>query len=316
MELRFASLIVGLPALFLLVSCAATEPISEEPVATSVPPTVTTVPATQTTVPSPESTLIPFEMTRNIPYISEQLKDQKLDIYTPNPVDGNTPVILAVHGGGGDKSDFLQFARYFAEKGYATVSINYRQMPKHTYPAPMKDTYCALAWIYANAEEYHFDTTKIAAVGHSLGGTFVAALGTMEDSAPFVDNCPNPLPEGNLLSAVITFTGVFDYNASTGGLLDYYTGFFEASPEEAPELWTNASPITWIDAQDPPFLLVHGEADANIPPEFSINFASALDDAGVKNELLIIPEGTHFSIINHEEAYQAVADFLLAEFGK
>ena len=110
--------------------------------------------ATETVVPTPEATPIPFVMTRNLPYISEQLKDQKLDVYTPNPVSDNTPVILAVHGGGGDKGDFLQFARYFAEKGYATVSINYRQMPAHTYPAPMKDTFCALAWIYDNADEY------------------------------------------------------------------------------------------------------------------------------------------------------------------
>ena len=281
-------------------------------------PTITETPllptATETILPTSEATPIPFVMTRNIPYISEQLKDQKLDLYIPNPEDDKMPVIFAVHGGGGDKGDFLQFARYFAEQGYATVSINYRQMPAHTYPAPMKDTFCALAWIYANADEYHFDTTKIVAVGHSLGGTFVAGVGTMEERASFTDNCPNSLPAGNVVQAVITFTGVFDYSASAGSLLHYYTDFFEASPEENSELWENASPITWVDAEDPPFLLVHGDADNNIPPEQSVDFATALDNAGVKKQLLLISGGTHFSIINSEEAYQAITDFLKAAF--
>ncbi len=314
MKQPISVLILLFALLFLNSACQPTEAVDD----LSVEPTIVETPLlstpTETVVPTPEATPIPFVMTRNIPYISEQLKDQKLDVYLPNPVSDKTPVILAVHGGGGDKGDFLQFARYFAEQGYATVSINYRQMPAHTYPAPMKDTFCALAWVYANADEYHFDTSKIAAVGHSLGGTFVAAVGTMEDRDAFIDNCPNSLPDGNVVQSVITFTGVFDYSASTGGLLDYYTEFFEVSPEDAPELWTNAAPITWIDAEDPPFLLIHGDADNNIPYEQSVNFSAALDAAGVKNQLLIVPGGTHFSIINSEESYQAITDFLQSAF--
>ena len=252
-------------------------------------------------------------MFANIPYVEDGESEQKLDVYIPNAAEDSTPVILAVHGGGGDKADFLKFAIHFTAQGYAVISINYRALPRYTYPAPVNDTYCALAWIYANADKYHFDTKQIAAVGHSLGGTLVATLGTVDDLKPYTENCFETSVDDDSIQAVITFTGIFDYTTSTNNLQAYFTDFFSTPLDEAPDLWAFASPITWVDPDDPPFLLVHGEADENIPPSYSTDFAAALDAVGVSNELLIIQNGTHFTIINSEEAYQAITEFLQAE---
>ncbi len=313
---------VGFFAILVLAGCSTTPPVDPPTSANTPAPAVaetattlpTLLPVADTAVPTPAASPIPFQRIRNIHYNSAQLPDQKLDVYTPNPVVGLTPVILTVHGGGGDKGNFSRFAIHFTELGYAVVSINYREMPKYTYPAPMDDTFCALAWIYANADQYQFDTRHIAAVGHSLGGTFVAALGTMADSSPFIEHCPYPLPDEHIVQAVVTFTGVFDYQASTDSLLHYYTDFFGASPEDAPELWKNASPVTWVDAGTPPFLLIHGANDTNILPEHSVNFAAELADADVEHQLLIIPNASHNTIIDRAASYQAVSEFLYTAF--
>ena len=84
-----------------------------------------------------------------------------------------------------------------------------------------------------------------------------AVLGTVDDPPLYLEGCPHTWPETERLRGVVTFTGVFDYASSSGSLLSYYNDYFEASPAESPDLWIEASPITWIDGSEPPFLLIH-----------------------------------------------------------
>jgi len=107
---------------------------------------------------------------QNLFYIPDGDSLQVMDLTLPVKGNATFPVILAMHGGGGDKTEFNAWAKYFAELGYATVSINYRGMPdrdmspqKSLYPASVKDTFYALAWICANADTYRFDRQRIAA---------------------------------------------------------------------------------------------------------------------------------------------------------
>ena len=55
-----------------------------------------------------------------------------------------------------------------------------------------------------------------------------------------------------------------------------------------------ASPVTYIDRHDPPFLIVQGEKDESVNPEQSILLSKKLTAAGVKNELIIVPGAPHY----------------------
>ena len=63
--------------------------------------------------------------------------------------------------------------------------------------------------------------------------------------------------------------------------------------EAAPELYRLASPVTHIDARDPPFLILHGTADKLVPVKQSETLAAALKKAGVEHELVIIEGAPH-----------------------
>ena len=65
-------------------------------------------------------------------------------------------------------------------------------------------------------------------------------------------------------------------------------------PVDRPDLARRASPVTYIDKGDPPFLIVQGEKDESVPNTQSRLLSSSLKLAGVKNELIIVPNAPHY----------------------
>ncbi len=250
---------------------------------------------------------------RNVPYIADGDFKQKLDIYLPASSDKAFPTLFAIHGGGGDKNDFSRLAAYLVERGYALVSINYRERPQFRHPAPLKDAFCALAWVQANADTYNLDTQRIFAVGHSIGGTLAAMLAVVDDPSEYMQGCPYTL-ELHSLQGCVTYTGIFDYTAMdqdpNTSLRNYFAGYFGVDRDKAPDLWAQASPITWLDSNDPSFLLIHGLKDNNINPDYSTSFADKLRETGIGFELLLIPDMEHMGIIGSQKSFEAVEAFL------
>ena len=274
-------------------------------------PSTQTPQLTETLTPTP--TAMPFELSRNVPYITDGHPEQNLDIYLPASGDGPFPILLLIHGGGGDKRDLDHWARHFAEHGYAAVSINYRDINQFDYPLPVQDAFCALAWIHAKADEYGFDPRRIVALGHSAGGTLTALLGTVDDPNLFTQACPHQLPEADWIQGAIPFTGIFDYARALqfsperrSRLEDYLGGDLD----QAAETWAEASATTWVDGSEPPFLLIHGLDDSTIEPEQSIYLAETLERAGVDVELLLLPDTDHVTIIYRDQSFNAVENFL------
>jgi acetyl esterase/lipase len=241
--------------------------------------------------------------------------EQQLDVYLPTSQNGPYPTLLVIHGGGGDKRDLAKLALHFVKLDYAVVSINHRTMRQNIYPTQVQDAFCALAWTHANADVYGFDPGRIVALGHSSGGTLAAMLGAVDDPALYLEDCPHSLPEAHWVRGVVPFTGIFDYAsaaASSPGLRSYINSYLGAEENAAPDTWAEASPMTWIDGSEPPFLLIHGAADKNIDPDQSVDFADVLEQAGVDMELLLIPDADHGVIIRSEQSFEAVEDFLAA----
>lgn len=237
-----------------------------------------------------------------------------LDIYLPDS-PGPHPAILFVHGGAwhtGDKRRLAPLARFLAERRYVGFSVNYRLAPAHKFPAALEDLRCAVKWIRVHAADYGVDPDRIAAVGTSAGGHLVALLGTAPETlAP----CGN-LGVSSRVQAVVALFGPMDLLSAAGTPAEATVeSFLGASAREDPDLWREASPITWTSADDPPFLLIHGRDDRVVPYEESVRMADALRRAGAEAELLLIPGAGH-GFINRPDtpaarrAVAAIVDFL------
>jgi len=73
----------------------------------------------------------------------------------------------------------------FAESGFVAVTITYRLVPKHPFPAAVHDCKAAVRWIRANAAKYNIDPAKIGFTGGSAGGHLAQFLGVTANVPEF-----------------------------------------------------------------------------------------------------------------------------------
>jgi alpha-L-fucosidase 2 len=217
----------------------------------------------------------------------------KLDAYVPERAGPFAAVIL-VHGGGwtaGDKSGgprkalIAPMQEPLERAGFAWFSINYRLAPKHRYPACVEDVEAAIRWVKAHAAEYRLDPKRIAISGESAGGHLVALAAVRAE-------------EGTRLAAVVPFYGVFDLagrlKADEPLPANYVALFGRESRDEATmALLREASPLTYVKAGLPPFLLVHGTADERVPIAQSIAMQAKLKAADGTCDVMTIEGGGH-----------------------
>lgn len=227
---------------------------------------------------------------KDVPYCNGQL----LDIYQPrNVVFRRSPVVMYLHGGGwimndkASETDQLAMVDGLRDKGYAIVSINYRQLPTRGYPAAVQDTLCAVRYVRAHAVQYRFDRQQLAAYGFSAGGYLAAMAGSLPDNSTFAANEPYGAYSSRV-SAVVTLAGLFDFTDGLTSENQTTIGNFlqGADPQ-------TAQAITYVSPDDPPFLLVHGAADQYVPLAQDARMAETLDRNHVPHQQLVVEHAEH-----------------------
>jgi dipeptidyl aminopeptidase/acylaminoacyl peptidase len=94
--------------------------------------------------------------------------------------------------------------------------------------------------------------------------------------------------------------------------LEDYLG---VSRPEALSAWEAASPLSWVDGSEAPFLILHGTDDTIVPASQSVALAEALAAADVPVQLVLLPQASHDFMLRvgseeEEMARAAVIDFL------
>ena len=244
---------------------------------------------TSTPTPSP----VPFnmygEILTDVTYCTMETSPQNIDIYFPD-LGGPWPALVYVHGGSwmhGDKSEAVMFARGMTAQYYLVASINYRLYPAGKFPNMIEDVKCAIRSLRAHASEYNLDPDRIAAIGPSAGGHLVSLLGASDQSAGW--DVGQYLDQSSRVQAVIAMAPITDLSRNFPNA-DIETmkrvGFGEHNVAEA-------SPITHVTADDPPFLLIHGEQDTLVPYEQSQLMYERLVQTNVPAQLVIVKNAGH-----------------------
>ena len=281
-------------------------------------------PAARGKMPPPPAVPEGVKAYRDLAYVENGHERQKLDLFVPEGASQPLPVIIWIHGGGwtgGDKSGCPPLRQGFAQRGYAIASLNYRLSQHAVFPAQIEDCKTALRWLRARAKTYHLDPERFGVWGSSAGGHLVALLGTSGDvkefdvgahremssrvqcvmddfgptdfvqmdahripSATLVHNSPTS-PESRLLGGLITEGG----NAAKVA---------------------RANPVTYVTKDDPPFLIVHGDADPLVPHHQSELLFAALKAAGVRVRLNTVKGGGHGAGFGGTELEKMRRDFL------
>jgi acetyl esterase len=96
------------------------------------------------------------------------------------PASGVLPVALFLHGGGWTVNDLDthdRLCRRIARRsGWLLVSLGYRRAPEHQHPAALEDAQLAYRWLLENSAKIGGDSSGVALVGESSGGTTAICL--------------------------------------------------------------------------------------------------------------------------------------------
>ncbi len=239
---------------------------------------------------------------RDLVYVPDGHERQKLDLYLPEKGEGPFPLIIWIHGGGwqsGSKENCLPLRVGFVNKGFAVASINYRLSGHAVFPAQIEDAKTAIRWLRAHALEYSIDPDRFGLWGSSAGGHLVALAGTSGEEKSF-EVGPH-LDVSSRVKAVCDFYGPTDFLAfvTSPGYQRHADAFSPESKliggpvKEHPEKAAKLNPITYVSADDPPFLIVHGNQDAVVPIGQSRLLHTALLKAGVVVDFHTIEGGGH-----------------------
>ena len=227
-----------------------------------------------------------------------------LDISHPPARDTPRPAVLLFHGsawmvGTAGRESMAQPAAALAEDGYVAFNVEYRltgdPAGEHLWPAQLDDAQRAVRWVRANADRYGVDPDRVGAYGHSAGGHLAALLGVRETR----DNSDPELADYfSRVSCVVTIAGHLDLSIPYPGEFDRQSlvALLGGTPDEVPEAYLDASPITWVDEESAPFLIIHGGADPMNPVEHARHMTDALHEVGVEVISVEIPTADHFSI--------------------
>lgn len=213
-----------------------------------------------------------------------------LDLYLPDKLQPGTPTVLFIHGGGwysGDKTDMVELLTPLVDAGYAAVSCNYTLSVdiSPSYPQAVHDVKAVVRWILTDGAVHGLSPT-IAVCGPSAGGHLTELLATTDGAEIFE---PLSIPGGNFrIQAGIPFFGLCDFamqvdsgGFNTGPFMQFLGG--PLGGNEA--IYTQASPITWIDPDDTPMSLAHGFSDDTHFFEQAEVMHEALDALGVYSYL-------------------------------
>jgi acetyl esterase/lipase len=238
-------------------------------------------PSTQQNVPS--KTIL------NVPYGKDPA--QRIDVYLPEGrTKTTTKSIILIHGGGwnaGRKEDFAAYIDSFKKRmpDLAIFNMEYRLFNgDNIFPTQENDIKTAIDFITSNAEQYTINKDQFSLLGASAGA-HLALLQAYKYNDPHI-------------RVVIDFFGPTDlttmYNNPWHPMVRYALQMITGtSPDVNPNIYKQSSPVNYISRHSAATLILHGSQDQVVDVSQSKILKTALDKAGVTNELVIYKGERH-----------------------
>jgi acetyl esterase/lipase len=224
-----------------------------------------------------------------------------LDLYIP--AGPSKPMLIVyVHGGAwraGSKSDMPLGPLLL--RGFPVASVDYRLSTEAPFPAQSHDIKAAIRFLRAKGKELGVDPTRIAIAGSSAGGHLAALIGVTAGVKELEGTLGAFPDESSRVQAIIDLFGASNLETILSQSTEHGLGvrvpalqlLLGGQPTEKPELARLASPVAHIDANDPPLLMIHGDADPQMPYQQSVELKAAYEKVRLTVQLETIAGGKH-----------------------
>jgi acetyl esterase/lipase len=215
-----------------------------------------------------------------------------LTVYLPEPDKGSGAAVVICPGGGYGmlaNHEGEHYARFLNEQGVAGFVLKYRLgSAGYRHPVMLGDAARAMRTVRARASEWKVDPKRIGIMGSSAGGHLASTMLThfdagKPDAADPIERQSSRPDAGILCYAVITM-GQYTHQGSKKNLL---------GDQPSEELVRDLSNELRVTKETPPCFIWHTWEDRAVPIENSLQFAEALEKAGVPFDLHVYQKGGH-----------------------
>jgi acetyl esterase/lipase/enterochelin esterase-like enzyme len=251
---------------------------------------------------------------KDVNYVGDGKVFHTCDIYLPKQQKDSYPVVIHIYGSAWfsnnskGMADLGTTVRSLLNAGYAVVCPNHRSSTDAQWPAQLHDIRAVVRFVRGEAKKYHFDPSFIATSGFSSGGHLASTMATTSGMKTATVGTVNLDLEGNLgqytdqpstINAACDWSGPVDLTAMDCG---NHITMGENSPEDVllkskidkePDKYRSLGAVEYIDKNDPPVIIFHGEKDNVVPVCQGKKFYELLKAAGVRTEATYPAEGGH-----------------------
>ncbi|MCI0642123.1 MAG: alpha/beta hydrolase [Gemmataceae bacterium] len=239
-----------------------------------------------------------------------------MDVFAPTKNANGLGLIWVVSGGwfSGHQAINAFFAHEFVQRGYTVFAVVHGSQPMFTIPEILEDMHRAVRYIRHHAKDYKIDPDRLGIYGGSAGGHLSLMQGTagMEGAAVSLDPVERASSRVQAVACFFPPTDFLNYgengkDALGRGVLASFkapfdfreidkktNSFFPVIDEEKKlEIGRKISPITHISKDDPPTLILHGDADKLVPIQQAEIFVAKYKEVGAEAELVVRKGAAH-----------------------
>ena len=259
---------------------------------------------------------------RDVPFCTIPGSDRQLlcDIWSPTDGKGSGLGFIYFHGSGWavfDKDLFTRpLFRHLVAQGHTVMDVAYRLIPEADIYGMAGDVKRAVAWMKANADRYGVNPEKIVLGGGSAGAHIALLAGYAPDHPELTPK--NLKGEDLSVCGIVSYYGPSDLMAvyqhtnlqkmeglprvPVGTIVDSNRAFSYAArfdillggwPQDVPDMYELASPITHVHPGSPPTLLVQGNLDFVTPVDSTFELYTKLVNTGVPAINVVYPWTDH-----------------------
>ena len=258
----------------------------------------------------------------DVPYARVEQTVLALDLFLPRAGEAPCPVIVFIHGGAwmtGQRFDIPREIIALTSHGYAVATVDYRLSRYDRFPANVHDVKASVRFLRGNARKYGLDPDRIALVGLAAGGHLAILAGNA--CGDLEGTIGDHTDVSSVPQAIVSFHG--PTNLRTILLQRTPTGMGKhrppveqmlgGPPEKRPDWARLASPVEHINANAPPILLVHGDADDQVPVDQAYEMQAAYRKTGSTVEMLITEGANHRSLKRMDQRRIAAMEKFLGQ---
>ena len=268
-------------------------------------------------VPSTRGDELPPQRVQDVIYGRKHGTALTLDVLRPTGKSNGHGIIWVISGGWYSNHDAISpgGARPFTDRGYTVFAVVHGSQPKFTIPEVLEDMHRAVRFVRTHAADYGVDPAKLGITGASAGGHLSLMQGTAgtegkPDAKDPVDRASSRVqavacffPPTDFLNygkpgtRIVrpekmgrTFRPAFDFREFDPAKKKFVT---ITDDQKIRSIGRDVSPVNHVSADDPPTLIVHGDADKLVPIQQAELVVDKLTKAGVEAKLIRKPGASH-----------------------